>query len=93
MQALYQFLDKVVVQIINPILLLLSAAAFVLFVWGGFEFVAHAGDETKRKEGRRAILWGLVGLVIIFGAYGIINLALSTFNIPTITPGTLTGTG
>ena len=79
------FLGKVVVQIINPIILLLAAVAFVVFLWGVFEFIVHAGDASKREEGRNAILWGLVGLGIIFGAYGIINLALGTFGIPTIT--------
>ena len=84
MAVLNQFLSKVVTQIINPIILLLAAAAFVVFLWGIFEFVAHAGEETKRVEGKSAILWGLVGLVIIFGAYGIINIALGTFNLGTI---------
>lgn len=84
MSVLNQFIGKVVTQIVNPIILLLSAAAFVLFLWGVFEFVAHAADETKRTEGRRAIMWGLIGLVIIFGVYGILNLALGTFNIPPI---------
>lgn len=81
MSVLNQFLSKVVTQIINPIILLLAAAAFVVFLWGIFEFIAHAGEETKRAEGKSAILWGLVGLVIIFGAYGIINLALGTFGL------------
>ena len=79
------FVSRVVVQIINPIILLLSASAFVVFVWGVFEFVAHAGDATKRKTGREAIFWGLIGLVIIFGAYGIINIALGTFSLTPIT--------
>ena len=87
--VLNKFLSKVVVEIINPIILLLAGTAFVLFLWGVFEFIAHAGDETKRTEGRKAILWGLIGLVIIFGAYGIINIALGTFNIAPI--GKITG--
>ena len=81
MRVLNEFLGKVVVEIINPIILLLSAAAFVLFIWGMFEFIAHAGDETKRTEGKKAIMWGIIGLVIIFGAYGIINIALGTFSL------------
>ncbi len=84
MVVLNQFLGKVVVQIINPIILLLAAAAFVLFLWGVFEFIKGAGDEGKRAEGKQAILWGIIGLVIIFGAYGIINIALGTFNIAPI---------
>ena len=86
MSVLNTFLDKVVVQVINPIILLLAAAAFVVFLWGVFEFIKGAGDEGKREEGRRAIMWGIIGLVIIFGAYGIINIALGTFNIRLIGP-------
>jgi hypothetical protein len=85
MSVLNNFLTKVVTEIINPIILLLTAVAFVVFIWGIFQFVVHAGDEGKRGEGRLAIMWGLVGLVIIFGAYGIINVALGTFNLPLLT--------
>jgi hypothetical protein len=85
MPVLNSFLSSVVTQIINPIILLLSASAFVVFIWGTFEFVLYAGDSAKRKEGREAILWGIVGLVIIFGAYGIINIALGIFSLPLLT--------
>ncbi|MCX6787625.1 MAG: hypothetical protein NT108_00480 [Candidatus Kaiserbacteria bacterium] len=91
MSALYQFLGKVVVQIINPIILLLSASAFIVFLWGVFEFVKGAGDEGKREEGKQAIFWGILGFVIIFGAYGIINIALGTFGIDKLTPGKFGG--
>lgn len=91
MPVLNKFLGKVVVEIINPLILLLAAVAFVVFLWGVFEFIRKAGDEAKRAEGKSAIMWGLVGLVIIFGAYGIINLALGTVfpnvpNVPAVTP-------
>jgi len=82
---LNSFLDRVTAQIVNPLILLLAACAFVLFLWGVFEFIRNAADEKKRGEGRQAIMWGLVGLVVIFGAYGIINLALKTF-FPDTTP-------
>ena len=84
MSVLNSFLANVVAQIINPLILLLSAGAFVVFLWGVFEFVVRAGDATKREEGKKAIFWGLVGLVIIFGAYGIINVVMGTFDLGTI---------
>lgn len=83
-QALHDFLGKVVTQVVNPLILLMVAVAFVAFLWGVFEFIAHAGDETRRTEGRKAILWGLVGFVVMFGAYGIINLVLGTFGVAPI---------
>ena len=85
-----KFLGNIVVQIVNPLILLLAAVALVVFLGGVFEFVRNAGDDTKRSEGRSAILWGLVGLMIMFGAYGIINLALNTFGITKIQPSALT---
>lgn len=84
MSVLNAFLLKVVTEIVNPIILLLSAGAFVVFVWGAFEFVMNAGDAKKREEGRQAILWGVVGFVVIFGAYGIINVALNTFGLDAV---------
>lgn len=81
MSVLNEFLLNVVAEIINPIILLLSAGAFVVFLWGVFVFIKEAGDEGNRAEGKQAILWGLIGLVIIFGAYGIITVATDTFGI------------
>ncbi len=90
MPVINSFLDSVIVQIINPIILLLSAGAFVVLAWGIFEFIWKADDDKARETGRRAILWGFVGLAIIFGAYGIINTALGAFNIAPVTKVTQT---
>jgi hypothetical protein len=84
MEKLDQFLSKVVDQIINPIILLLAGAAFVVFIWGVFQFVRNAADETERNKGKSAIMWGIIGLVIIFGVYGLINIALLGFGLDPI---------
>ena len=84
MTGLDTLLSAVVREIVNPLILLLSAVALVVFAWGIFEFVRGAADEKSRAQGRRAVFWGIIGFVIIFGAYGIINLALGTFGIDQI---------
>ncbi len=78
----HKFLGKVEIAIINPIITLLVLGAFVVFVWGVIEFIAGAGNDEKRLTGQKHIIWGLVGLVIIFGAKAIIAIAAGTFGIP-----------
>lgn len=81
MEAITTFLTKFEAAIINPLIILLALGAFVIFVWGVVLFIVNAGDETKRTEGKQKIIWGLVGLVIIFGAKAILDVAFNTFGI------------
>lgn len=81
-------LDRINQFILNPIIGLLFAIAFLVFFYGIFQFIATETSDTKREEGKKKILWGLVGMFIMFSAYGIIRLILITFGIETdIYPG------
>lgn len=73
MEALNRFLDVVTREIIDPILTLLALAAFVYFAWGMVKFIKNADNDEKRGDGKRHMLWGVVGLAIIFGAFAILN--------------------
>ena len=73
-----QFITKIEAQILVPIITLLSLAAFVIFVWGVVQFMANSEDEEKRKTGQQHMLWGIIGLVIMFGANAIIALIRQT---------------
>jgi uncharacterized membrane protein YidH (DUF202 family) len=68
------FISAVEAQIITPLVSLLVLAAFVLFVFGVVEYIRNAANEEKRAQGQQHIIWGLVGLVIIFGAGAIITI-------------------
>jgi uncharacterized membrane protein YidH (DUF202 family) len=69
-----QFIAKVQTAILMPIIVLLSLAAFVIFVWGVVQFIGGSEDEEKRKKGQQHMIWGIIGLVIMFGANAIIAL-------------------
>lgn len=74
--------DTGIVGIINTVIVpVIFALAFLVFVWGLFKFVRDAGDEAKRAEGRQFILWGLLGIVMLFSVWGFVNLLLSTLGI------------
>lgn len=65
--------------IVVPVIL---ALAFLVFVWGVVNyFFIHGADETSRGEGRQFILWGIIGMVVMFSVWGLVNVLLSTLNI------------
>jgi Type IV secretion system pilin len=78
----HSFLRKVEVALINPIITLLGIAAFTLFVFGIVEFVGGAGNEEKRSIGQRHMIWGFIGLTIMFGAKAIIAIMASSIGVP-----------
>jgi uncharacterized membrane protein YidH (DUF202 family) len=75
------FFTNVKTNIVNPLIELLALAAFVVFVWGVVDFIRGADDAEKRATGQQHMIWGIVGLVIIFGTNAIINILKSTFGI------------
>ena len=66
-------------QVIVPII---GALAFLAFIWGIFRyFFRDAADATSRAEGRMFAIWGIIGLVVIFSLWGLVNIFLTTFGI------------
>lgn len=68
------FLNTVVVPVI-------FAFAFAAFVWGVVNYFFIKGDEKSRADGRQFILWGILGMVMLFSVWGFVNILLSTLGI------------
>jgi uncharacterized membrane protein YidH (DUF202 family) len=68
------FLAKVEAQIIDPLITVLALAAFILFAYGLLEFIRGADNDEKRKTGQQHMVWGIIGLVIMFGAGTIVAI-------------------
>mgnify|MGYP001600880508 CR=1 FL=1 len=73
-------------RLVNPLIGILVGIALLVFFWGIFEMVSNAGNEEARTTGKRHIIWGLVGFLIIFGVVGIINIIKSLFENSVIGP-------
>jgi ABC-type phosphate transport system permease subunit len=79
------FLNKVNQFILNPLILLIFAVAFLVFFWGIVQFISSQTADASRDEGKRKIFWGLFGMFIMISAYGLIRLVLGTFGITSST--------
>lgn len=68
--------------ILNPIIVLGFVVATAVFFYGIAKFIWSADSDTNREEGKKSILYGVIGLFIMFSVYGIMHFVLDTFNIP-----------
>lgn len=60
---------------------LLMAGAVVIFFMGIVQYIwgLRSGDAGKAKVGSNFMLWGLVGLFVMFSVYGIVKLGQTIF--------------
>lgn len=77
------FLNAVDAYILNPIIILVFAVAFLIFFWGIFQYVSSDKEGSERDTGKKKIIYGLLGMFIMFSAYGILHIVLGTFGIST----------
>lgn len=76
------FIPKFMDQIANPAIYLLSALSFVWFLYGVVLFILARvnGDDEGIRNGKQHMLWGLIGLFIMFSAGSIYKFITSFFN-------------
>ncbi len=67
--AFYNLLTRV----INFILLLAGIVAFFYVLMGGFFYLTSGGDQAGAQKGRTMIANALIGIVIIFLSYALVN--------------------
>lgn len=61
------------------------AAGIVLFFFvlmGGFTMIASAGNQEKMKQGQKTITSAVVGFVILFASYWIIQIVQVVTGVP-----------
>ena len=83
MTTVAEFIGRINAAIVNPLIILLIAIAGAYFLWGMVQFIANSADSQGREEGKRKIIWGIIGMVIMLSVFAILRILLLTFGIPT----------
>lgn len=76
------FIDLFVI-LQKTILYLFGGLALVALVWGGQGIILAAGNEEKITAGKKIITSTLLGVLIILGAYMLVNIILTILVKPT----------
>lgn len=67
------------IAMINLLIFPLTALAVVIFFVGLVRFVYQSDNAKKNVQNRKAILWGLVALFVLFSLWGILNVLSNSF--------------
>ena len=86
--AVTNVVQKINQFILNPLIGFLFALAFVFFLWGIAEFNFRADIESERERGKQHMIWGLIGMFVMFAAFTIIRIIANTIGV-SVPPGSL----
>ncbi len=70
------FVNSIVAFVNAYVIPLLYVIAFLVMLFGLFRYFFTGGEENRTK-GKAQLIWGIVGLVLIFSLWGVVNLLLS----------------
>lgn len=65
-------LVRAVGEIVRLLLPIVFSLALLAFFWGVAKFVFNSADEGKREEGKKMLLWGVIGMFVIATIWGIV---------------------
>ena len=64
-------------QVTNTILYIVGIIAVVMLIIGGIKYVISGGDSKKVTDAKNTVLYAIIGLVIAFLAFAIVNFVIS----------------
>lgn len=70
----------IVGQVIRVSLGIIGSLALILFIYGGMLWMTSSGNTEMVTKGRNTLLWAVIGLIVVFGSYAIVNFILQ--NLP-----------
>lgn len=71
----------VISNIIIALFVIAAVLALVFLVWGGIKWILSGGDKTKVEAARSTIIAAIIGLIIVFLSYFILQIVLGLFGI------------
>ena len=65
-------------QITNTVLYIVGIIAVIMLIIGGIRYVISGGDSKKVTDAKNTVLYAIIGLVICFFSYAIVNFVITS---------------
>lgn len=73
-----ELVTNFIVQIGNMTIRLFVALSLLVFLWGLAKYMFKGqGSDTARVEGRKLMLWGIIGLFVMTSVWGLVSILSS----------------
>lgn len=70
--------DSIFTKIVNILLFIIGAVAVIMLIIGGVRYTISGGKESEVKAAKDTILYAIVGIVVAFLAYAVVNWVLTS---------------
>lgn len=70
--------DSIFETVVNTMLFVVGAISVIMLIVGGIRYVVSAGDQNAVQGAKNTILYAIVGIVISFLAYALVNFVLTS---------------
>lgn len=67
------------IAMLNPVILFVVSFAFFVFITGLLKYVGAGGDEERLGKAKQLIIYGLLGMLIIFSFWGLASIIAKTY--------------
>jgi len=67
--------------VLGAVLIIAALAFFFMLILGGIKWITSGGDKGKIESARSQITAALIGLVIVFAAWAILNIIENFFGV------------
>lgn len=72
--------DGIFTTIVNILLFLIGAISVIMLIIGGIRYTISAGDSGNVTAAKNTILYAIIGLVVAFLAFAIVNWVLGALS-------------
>lgn len=73
--------NAIFAKLVTPFVNFLFILAFLYFIFGIVVFIKNANKKDEREKGKKHFMWGLIGFLIMFGCFTIMQIIVNTLDL------------
>ncbi len=78
-RSIKTLIQDMISDVLKPIVPFVVSLTVAYFLWGTAMYIGYAGEVTKREEGRKMMLRGIIALAAMTSFWGAAKILVNTF--------------